>query len=291
MKISEIQQKFREHLPSASPAVHRAMVWIMEHAPELAWSSIESLSHQAAVSPATIVRAVQTAGFTGYVELQKLVRDQSPPSSVAWRLFQDRPQEADIVASVVAQELGNLQQLGSLLRPQVPLLRTWLAERPRMLVTASLMTTGLGEHLAMHLRLLLGHVDFVDASSSEAWLELRDLEPNDGVIGLSYPRYSRATTQFLRECRQQTQHLLWITDMGGPELNGAELTIRLPSSSVSHYSSTVGLMAMLHILARELAEEVPDRVRNNLVAADKLWQKLNHPANSHEANQGGQRDV
>lgn len=288
MNISEIQGAFRDSLPGASPAVQRAIEWLMQHTPEVAWKSVDAVARESDVSPATIIRAVQVAGFEGYLELQKLVRAQSPTSALAWRLFQDdHPKDQDMVGAVIAQEIQNLHQLEPMVRSQLDPLVSWLLQRPRMIVTASLMTTGLAEHLALHLRLLLRRVDFVDASSSQAWLQLRDLDSSDGVIGVSFPRYSRPTAQFLAGCLRHTPHVAWITDLSGPELPGAELTIRLPSMSLSHYSSTVSLMALLNILARELAEREPGRIRANLDAADGLWRDLSRVIQSTDNNGGG----
>ena len=291
MNISEIQRRLRECLPGASPAVRRAVEWLTLHTPEIAWTGVDVVARESGVSPATIIRAVHAVGFDGYLELQKLVRAQSPTSDLAWRLFQgDQSEDQDLVGAVIAQEVQNLHQLGPLLRPQLDPLVTWLLARPRMVVTASLMTTDLAEHVALHLRLLLGRVEFVDASSSQAWLQLRDLEATDGVIGLSYPRYSRPTTRFLTGCQQHTPHILWMTDLSGPDLPQAELTIRLPSVSLSHYSSTVSLMALVHILARELAERDPARVRANLDAADGLWHDLSRMSRDTKDSGRGTQD-
>lgn len=181
----------------------------------------------------------------------------------------------DSVGLVVAQGTANLQQLGPLLRPRIDAWVDWLMDRRRVIVTATLMTSSLAEHFAHNLRYLLGGVDFVDASSSQAWMHLRDLNANDGVVGISYPRYAKRTAAFMGQCRVRTAHLAWITDLGGPNLVGAEEVLRLPAASQSHYSSTVALIALIDILAHEIAERDPERIRQNLEEADQIWQTLN----------------
>ncbi len=277
MKIIEIHKKLQGALPKASPRIQKALVWLAQHTPEVAWNGLERVSQEAGVSPATMVRAVQSAGFAGYVELQRQVRDLGPSPSLAWRLFREHESGGpeDVITSVVRQETSNLEQLGQILRPQLPALVTWLLQRRRIVVVASLMTAALADHLALHLRLLLGAVDYVDASSSEAWLRIRDLKPEDGVIGVSYPRYSEATAAFLARAYRRTPHIMFLTDLSGVSPKNVTMTVRLPSASESHYSSTVALMSLIQILAHELATRDPERVRRNLDQADMVWRELN----------------
>lgn len=277
MTIRSIQEQFEKVLPKASPTLGRAGAWLIQHIPEVAWNGLDTVASEAEVSPATMVRVIQLAGFHGYVDLQRAVRELVPSSSLAWRFFQKHPsQDAnDTVSMVIADEKANLDQMGAMIRPQLETIWPWLLERQQILVVASLLTAGLAEHLALHLRLLLGNVDFVDAASSQAWLRIRDLRADDGVVAVSYPRYSEATRAVLTHARKRTNHIVLITDLTGPEHASAFLTIRLPSTSRTHYSSSVGLMALLQILSRGLAERSPDRVLGNIAQADRSWRELN----------------
>jgi len=276
MTIAEIQQQLEAAVPSASPAVKKALIWLSQHTPELAWKQVESAAKAADVSPASIVRAVQLAGFQGFLDVQAQVRAHEPVIPVAWQTLQQRQQQMamDTVGLVVAQEIANLEQLGSYIRPQLSDWVDWLLSRRRIVVTATLMTASLAEYLGLLLRYLLGGVDFVDASSGQAWLRLRDISEDDGVIGVSYPRYAKRTATFLERCRDYTTHTAFITDLGGPTLP-VERMLRLPSVSRAHHSSAVALIAFVDMLANEMAEREPDRVRHNLEEADRLWLALN----------------
>lgn len=278
-----IQEQLEQAIPKASPTLRRALAWLSLHTPEIAWTGLEGVASSAGVSPATVVRAVQFAGYEGYVALQRKVREYGPSSELAWQLFEEQGQaDSDIVGQVVADEASNLQRLVPLLRAHLDTLWPWLLERRHLLVVASLMTAGLAEHMAAHLRLLLGNADFLDASSSMAWLRVRDIEPNDGVVALSYPRYAQATRLFLTRARERTRHVLLITDMAGPDHPAASITLRLPTASTTHYSSTVSLMVLMQVIARGLAHHAPDRVLGNVSRADAIWQgsKLVQPPRS-----------
>lgn len=270
MKISDVQTRFEQASVQAPSAVRRALIWLAQHTPEVAWQRVDAIAQHAGVSPASVVRAVQRAGFQGFVDLQAQIRALDPVIPPAWQTV--APVQ-DMMTSVLAQEIANLTELEPTLRAQIDVIADWLLSRQHLIVTASLMTASLAEHVALNLRYLLGGVDFVDAVSSQAWMYLRDLQSEDGVVGISYPRYSPRTAAFLAQCVKRTPHVLWITDLGGPSLP-AELVLRLPSASTSHYSSTVALMALIQILAHELADREPKRIRKNIEAADAVWRTL-----------------
>ncbi|PSR20444.1 MAG: hypothetical protein C7B45_14845 [Sulfobacillus acidophilus] len=273
MKISDFQMQFEQASVQAPPAVQRALVWLAQHTPEIAWQRVDAIARHAGVSPASVVRAVQRAGFEGFVDLQAQIRALDPVIPPAWQTVATTP---DVTTSVLAQEIANLTELEPTLRAQIDVITDWLLSRQHLIVTASLMTASLAEHVALNFRYLLGGVDFVDAASSQAWMLLRDLHDEDGVVGISYPRYSTRTSAFLGQCAKRTPHILWITDLGGPSIP-AELVLRLPSTSQSHYSSTVALMALIQVLAHELAEREPQRIRRNIEAADAVWRILHEP--------------
>ncbi len=271
-----IQGILQSRISEMSPSQAKAADWLSRNTPEIAWNGIEDIAKQIDVSPATIVRTIKQCGFDGYSDLQKKIREQLPDSSLVWKLFQENPQESTLtpIGAVVAEEKANLDQLESLLTPVIDGLINTLLHARQILVVASLMTAPIAEYFSLHLRLLIGQVDYVDASSSQAWLRFRDLTSEDCVLGLSYPRYSRATRTFLTQATQRTSKVILMTDVSGPAIPEVKLIVRLPSMSHYHYSSNVSLMALTQILARSLSHQDPERIMNNLNVADEVWSQL-----------------
>lgn len=276
MDLSMIRHAFREHIPDMTPSSSKVSDWINDNIFEIAWTGIEDVSRHIGVSTATVVKTVKQCGFEGYSDLQRKIREEIPDGSLVWKAFQEHPQESVLtpIGAVIADEKSNLDQLESAVAPVFKDFVSELLQSPRILVVASLMTAPIAEYLGLHLRLLLGNVDFADAGSSQAWLRLRDMGPADCVIGLSYPRYSQATLDFLTKAALVSSHVMLITDLTGPALPKMKLTINLPSKSHYHYSSNVSLMALVHILARGLTQSAPDRVAKNLEAVDTIWSQL-----------------
>jgi DNA-binding MurR/RpiR family transcriptional regulator len=261
--------------------VARVAMWLVAHLPEVAWNTVGDVAAQAQASPATVVRTLQRAGYAGFSEMQDAVRACLPPSELVWKLARggeggvtrtDDP-SASTLSRIVDQEKTNLDQLEGTVGRDLPLLVDLLANADRIFVTASLTTVPLATHLAVHLDLLLGNVQFVEASTARAFTTFAQLEPGDAVVGLSFPRYAQATLDALTLAAQVARAVV-ITDRRGPGVAGAALTLKLPTLSEVHFSSSVALVTLTMALARMLHERVPERVEARLERVDRLWAEL-----------------
>lgn len=273
--LDAIRQRFDTLVRGEVPGqVGRVTAWVAAHLPEVAWSTVGDVAQAAQASPATVVRALQRAGYAGYSDLQDHVRSGLPPSELVWKLARGAAASGrSTLGSIVEQEKANLDQLEGAVGRELPALAGMLAEAPRVLVTASLTSVPLGQHLATHLALLLGTVDFAEAGTARAYAALGDLRPDDLVIGLSFPRYAQLTLAHLA-IASRTSPTVILTDRRGPSLPQARLTLRLPAQSGVHFSSSVAVVAATMALARLLHEEVPGRIEDSLSRIDAMWGEL-----------------
>ncbi|WAH37994.1 MurR/RpiR family transcriptional regulator [Alicyclobacillus dauci] len=277
MELESLRVALQQQANNLSPSSRKALDWILRNTLKIAWTGVEDVSQQVGVSTATIVKTLKQCGFEGYSDLQRRIREQLPDSSLVWKLFENNPPQSALtpIGAIVEEEKANLDQLEALVAPVIGEMIDTLLAADRVLVVASLMTAPIAEYVSLHLRLLIGRVDYVDASSSQAWLRFRDLSKEDCVLGLSYPRYSEATRQFLSAATKRTSKVILMTDVAGPPIPGTKLTVRLPSISHYHYSSNVSLMALTQILAKGFGQKDPERIMNNLNATDEIWSELN----------------
>ena len=273
--LDAIRRRFDAVGDPAIPAqVGRVTVWVAAHLPEVAWNTVGEVAQAAQVSPATVVRALQRVGYSGYSDLQAHVRSSLPPSELVWKLARGAPASGSSTLSrIVDQEKINLDQLETAVGRELPELARLLAAADHVIVTASLTSVPLGQHLATHLNLLLGTVEFAEAGTASTYVALTRLRPGDVVVGLSFPRYAQATLGTLG-IASRTARAVVLTDRRGPTLPGAALTLKLPTLSEVHFSSSVALVTVTMALARLLHEAAPERVEENLSRIDRMWGEL-----------------
>lgn len=260
---------------TASPQMALVAAWLCEHLPEVAWNTVDDVAAQSCASPATVVRALQRLGFSGYSDLQARLRARLPRSELVWKLTRSESTDpgTNRLAGIVDQEKNNLDQLESTVGPDLAYLVPLLATSGRIFVTAALTTVPLAEHLATHLNLLLDNVRFMEAGTADGFSLLATLREGDLVIGLSFPRYAQATLDTLHVAAE-THPTVVLTDRHGPEVPHAQLTLRLPSGSRVHFSSSVALVTLTMALAHLLHQEAPERVEANLGRVDQTMARL-----------------
>jgi DNA-binding MurR/RpiR family transcriptional regulator len=273
VELDAIRTDFDALGERARPAqVARVAVWLASHLPEVAWNTVGDVAQSAGASPATVVRALQRAGYSGFSELQARVRACLPPSELVWKLARgDASGTGDsTLGRIVDQEKANLDQLEAAVGREASVLAGLLAGAQHTWVIAALTSVPIGQHLALHLDLLLGNVTFTEAASVRSLTAIPSLRPDDLVIGLSFPRYAQATLDDLAEAAKAAPTVV-VTDRKGPTLQGVTLTLKLPTLSEVHFSSSVALVTLTMALARLLHERETERVEANLARIDRAW--------------------
>ncbi len=250
--------------------VARVAVWVAAHLPEVAWNTVGDVAASSGASPATVVRALQRAGYSGFSELQARVRTCLPPSELVWKLARGDGAASGntTLGRIVEQEKANLDQLEAAVGYEASALAELLAGAERTWVIAALTTVPISQHLALHLDLILGNVAFMEAGSVRSLTAIPSLRPTDLVIGLSFPRYAQTTIDDLAEAAKVARTVV-VTDRKGPALPGVVLTLKLPTVSGVHFSSSVALVTLTMALARLLHEREAPRVEANLARVDR----------------------
>ncbi|MCL6594703.1 MAG: MurR/RpiR family transcriptional regulator [Firmicutes bacterium] len=251
----------------------RVAAWLAAHLPEVAWRTVAEVARAAEVSPATVVRTAQRAGYRGYPALQAEVRAHLPSSELVWKLRRApaAAQPSGALRRVVEQEKNNLDQLALMPDDTLAAFVDMLAAARRVYVVASLASVPLGEYVALHLGLILGNVRFAEPSTVDALAMLAEVEADDLVVGLSFPRYARATLETIAACARKGCRTVVITDRSGPGLPEATMVLKLPARSATPFSSSVSLMAVTAATEVLLHERLVERVEANMARVDRTW--------------------
>lgn len=75
MNILIIQELIREHYTSMSKSQKKLANYVLDHPKDIALCSAAELGSKIGISESTVIRFTYTLGFSGYMELQKLIRE------------------------------------------------------------------------------------------------------------------------------------------------------------------------------------------------------------------------
>ncbi len=278
--MAETLERIRRRLQGVtdgptSPQTAQVTEWVGRHLPEVAWTTVEGVAHAVGTSTATVVRVAQRAGYAGYAELQAAVRAQLPPSELVWKLASQTAGRShpSLLGQVVRQDQTNLEDLEAAVGADVDRVVDLLVQARQIHVTAALTTVPLAQYVTMHLGLLLGPAEFVEAGTGPAFRMLAGLTAGDVVIGVTFARYARATLEILANAVPHAATIL-VTDRGGPDVPGVTVALKLPAQSPVHFSSSATLMTLTAALVALLHHRAPERVERNLAQVDAVWSSL-----------------
>lgn len=256
MKESSLISQISRAAIGNSPVLEKVGLWIASHPLRVISMSADDVARHAGSSLAAVNRFARSAGFDGFshlktalsVELQetsepirKLRSGNAGPASLADEhgLFTDAANNVRVASQAVTHSMID-EAAGHLLASE----------------NVFTLGLGLGHCLAAAAaHLLLPYLKTVISLAGEGGTEiaarrLMHVGPNDTLIAVSIPRYSRETVALARYARQRGAFVIAITDKpSAPIATMAQLSLLAPSTHSTLSSSGVGNLAVIEALA------------------------------------------
>ncbi|MEZ5076064.1 MAG: MurR/RpiR family transcriptional regulator [Solirubrobacterales bacterium] len=234
-----------------------------------------ALAEAVGVTPATVVRFAQSAGFRGWPDFQTHFRHRylgslSPTAVDLVLEVHDRP-----AGAALNRDLRNLETLVSTVDEEaLTRVARWIAAG-RTLVASSGSYTAVGEILAQNARFLGYDVGLEARSASHLVGAILALEPDDTFIAVSFWRLSNQIVQATRWCREHGIRTVAITDsVFSPLAAEADEVLTAPTESVAFFQSLTGAIALVYALLAELHELDGAHARVRLHEAQQLYDAL-----------------
>ena len=275
--------------PSLSPAEDRVATFLEQHREEAVFLSAADIAQQLDVSDATVIRAVQSLGYTGLpalkAELQDALRTRATPTLRLGRSLEDLGDDPEVVLEhVLATEMQLLHDARETLRPAdfAKALKLILGAQ-RVVIQGLGPNAPLGEYFAARLRRMRRPAVAVGSRGQALADALIDMRRGDVVIVLAYDRSSAEAELTLERARELKAPSILITDTLGLALAGqftVALSARRAGGGMFHLSAMtiVVLDALLFGVAgqdraaalaaaeelKELRTRIDERVRGRI---------------------------
>lgn len=262
--------------PDLSPAEERVATFLAQHREEAVFLSAADIARQLEMSDATVIRAVQSLGYSGLpalkAELQEAFRTRATPTLRLGRSIEDLGDDPAVVLEhVLATEVQLLHDARETLRPAdfARALKV-IAGAQRVVIQGLGPNAPLGEYFAARLRRMRRPAIAIGARGQALADALIDMRRGDAVIVLAYDRSSAEAELTLERARELKAPSILITDTLGLALAGqftVALSARRAGGGMFHLSALtiVVLDALLFGLAGQ------DRAAA-LAAAEELQQ-------------------
>lgn len=266
-------ERIRAH-GSALTAAERRVAEVVLSAPQsIGFGTVADLARTAGVGAASVVRLATKLGFDGYSELQQAIQAELTQQL---RPAAERIHEADLgsLSEHAAAELANVR--GTLTGVDDAALTTVverLADRSHPIaVVAGDACAGVAQIFVSQMHQLRPGVQMIGGSQVAVQRDLAVLPENSSVVLIDLRRYE----QWVLDAHQvTTARSLWsvaITDsMLSPLAAGADVAFVAAAASIGPFDSYVGVLALLDLIALDVASQLRDSATARLADIEAAW--------------------
>ena len=266
-----------ERMPEFSKGQKRIARYILDHYDKAAYMTASRLGSIVEVSESTVVRFAIEVGFDGYPEMQRALQELIRTRLTA-------VQRVDVTNSLIGEDDVLDKVLGSdadkIRRTLDEIDRKSFDEAVEKIVAArSIYIIGvrssstLAGFLNFNFRMILDNVKFVQTTSgSEMFEQIMSIGPEDVLIAISFPRYSKRIINAVEYATGAGADVISITDSRqSPIAAGADQLLMARSDMVSFVDSLVAPLSIINAIIVAVARKKPDDVRERLEKLEHIW--------------------
>lgn len=263
--IVNLQQKIGE----LTETQRRVADYIIKHPLDVAFLTIDQLAGVVKTSTTTIMRLTFNLGYSGYTEFQKglqeILRNQAAPQT-RFEANIKAMEEDDLWSRYAESQISNIQNTIDMISHEA------LEETLKMIMSANRIIctsvrSGLpvAQYLTHGLNRLFGNTSLVVADTSD-WVDsVVNMDENDLVIAISFPRYARRIIDFVRTAKKNGVKIISLTDSySSPLASISDLVLACNSSSIAFHNSAVSSMFVADYIVSALAINYPEQTKKRL---------------------------
>lgn len=275
--LREIEDK----LPKFSKSQKIISKYILENYDKAAYMTASRLGSAVGVSESTVVRFALELGFEGYPEFQHSLQETV-------RIKLTSFQRMDVTNSLI----GDGDLLSKVLNSDIDKIKRTIEEIDReafdksvdALVTAkNIYIVGLGSSAILasslnhSLRMIFDSVRLIEASSAdEIYAQIMNISPDDAVVAMSFPRYSRKLISAVNFAKDSGATVIALTDsVSSPIASFADNLLVARSDMASFADSLIAPLSVINALVVAVSRKKQDELRVRLQQLEKIWDEYN----------------
>jgi len=275
--IVKLQQKIGE----LTETQRKVADYIIKHPLDVAFLTVDQLAGVVKTSTTTIMRLTFNLGYSGYTEFQKglqeNLRNQAAPQT---RLEANIKgiEEDDLWGRYAENQIRNIQNTIDMIS-QEALEHTQKAilSANRIICTSVRSGQPVAQYLTHGLNRLFGNTSLFVADVSD-WVDsVVNMDENDLVIAISFPRYARRIIDLARTAKINGVKIISITDSySSPLATHSDIVLPCNSSSIAFHNSAVSSMFVADYIISALAINYPEQTKNRLDKVNAILMDMDY---------------
>jgi len=274
---NDLLERIKASMPSFSKGQRAIGNYILTNYDKAAFMTASRLGEVTGVSESTVVRFATALDFDGYPELQtalqELIRIRLT-SVQRMEVTNDRIGEGDVLESVLSSDMAKIRAtLETISRRDFNQAAEAIMNARRIYIIGMRSSASLASFLTFNLRFMFDNVALVQTTSgSEIFEQLLRVSPEDVVIAISFPRYSKRIINAVEYAKLQGAHVVALTDSGlSPIATYADSGLYAKSDMASFVDSLVAPLSIINALLVAIARKKQTELQNVFSRLETIW--------------------
>lgn len=251
--------------------------FILESYDKAAFMTASKLGKTVNVSESTVVRFAAELGYDGYPTMQKALQEMIRNKLTSIQRIEvsnDRIGNQDILSMVMQSDMEKIRMtLEEVNREDFDRAVDAIVSARRIYILGVRSATAIASFLGFYFNLIFENVVLIHSTSvSEVFEQLLRIGPEDVIIGISFPRYSRRTVKAMQFARDRGAQAVAITDSEASPLTSiATHTLMAKSDMASFVDSLVAPLSLVNALIVALGRRKNNDLSETFRALEQIW--------------------
>lgn len=249
--------------------------YIMENYDKVAFMTAAGFANETGVSESTVVRFANKLGYESYTyfqkDLQELLKKKLTTAQRA--SMSQYNSKGSILKQVLRADMENIKQTMEEFDETNFEKVVDLIFSARKIYIIGLRSSGMvSEYLGYYLNFLLDNVEIIHYGINDVFEQILKVKPNDVVIGISFPRYSKRTYELMKFSKEQGAMTVSITDSKtSPIAELSQETMLAKSNMSSFVDSLVAPLSVANALIVAVSMKKKEELQENFGKLEEIW--------------------
>ncbi|MBQ3483507.1 MAG: MurR/RpiR family transcriptional regulator [Clostridia bacterium] len=270
-------QCITERMSGFSKGQRLIAAYILEHYDRAAYMTAAKLGELVRVSESTVVRFADELGFDGYPDMQRALRELAKTNLTAAQRMEVADNllgGSDILEKVLQGDADKIRHtLDGLDRIAFEAAVEKIVHARNIYILGSRSAASLASFLNFNFQLMFDNVRNVEVSSgSEMFEQILTIGPEDVLIAISFPRYSKRTVRAVQFAHRAGANVVSLTDSDrSPIAADCDQLLTAPSDMASFVDSLVAPLSIINAMVAAVSMRSHDEVATRLRRLEEIW--------------------
>ena len=272
-----ILHTIESNLSDFSKGQKRIAGYILENYDKAAFMTASKLGKLVGVSESTVVRFATVLGYDGYPNMQRALQEMIRSRLTSTQRIQqagERLDQEDMLGAVLNTDIENLREMEAHAdRNDFNEVVERIQKARNIYILGVRSSSFVAGYLNFYMHLLFENVTLVQSNAAGEILgQLFRIGPEDVLIAISFPRYSKVTINTVKFARDRGATIIAMTDNDlSPIYQMSDAALLAPCEMISFVDSMAAPVSVINALLLALANRVGADVSATFEELEDIW--------------------